>query len=68
MYLVENESPRGAVAGHTFEPKEPQRRKEKQTQILENMQRGSLKRRDSRMLVFVVWLRGDEHTHMVFRY
>lgn len=38
---MENESPRRAVTDHTFEPKEPQRRKEKETQILENMQRVS---------------------------
>lgn len=67
MYLLENESPRGAVTDHTFQQKEPQRRKEKQTEILENMQRGSLKRQDSRMLVFVVWTDRKEHIHMVFR-
>lgn len=55
------------MTDHTFEQKEPQRRKEKQTEILENMQRGSLKRRDSRMLVSVVWTDRNEHIHMVFR-
>lgn len=39
MFLLANESPWGAVTGHTFEQKEQRRRKEKQTQIVENMQR-----------------------------
>lgn len=65
MFLLANESPEGPVTGHTFEQKEQRRRKEKQTQILENMQRGSLKRLDSGMAMFIR-IYGNGHTHMVF--
>lgn len=65
MFFLVNESPRRAVNGHTVEQKEQRKRKEKQTRILENMQRGSQETLD-RGMAMVVGLYGKEHTYVVF--
>lgn len=66
MNLVENESPRGAVTGHTFEQKEPRRRKEKNKHRFWKTCGEALKRQDSRMLVFVVWLYENDHSRGIW--
>jgi hypothetical protein len=66
MFLLENESPRGAVTGHTSEQKEQRRRKKQQIDSGKHAKRLSQETLDSRMVVMVVEIYENEHAHMVF--
>lgn len=65
MFLLANESPRGAVTGHTFEQKEQRRKENTHTDSRKHAKRLSLKTLDSGMAM-VMGICGKEHTHMVF--
>ena len=66
MFLLANDSPRGAVTGHISEQKEQRRRKEEWTDFGKHAKRLSQETWDSGMAM-VIGLYGDEHTHMVSR-